>query len=94
MSTRAPNWSREDDATLMREYPETATKELAAKLGRTPNAVYLRARKLELEKSYRHLQGMAGSLASWRKRNEQSDLVRHTGNSHADACHHPHPAGV
>lgn len=53
-------WSEEDNNLLITLYPETVTKNLAQRMGRTTRAVASRAMKLGLEKSYRHLQAMAG----------------------------------
>lgn len=44
-------WTPEEDAVLIERYATTATKDLAEQLGRSPTAVYQRAKDLDLYKS-------------------------------------------
>jgi len=44
-------WTTVDVATLRRDYPNTPTRDLAARLDRTERAVSRMAEKLELKKS-------------------------------------------
>jgi hypothetical protein len=41
-------WTEAEDITMTREYKKRGTKELAKRLGRTPEAIRWRARKLRL----------------------------------------------
>lgn len=50
-------WSKADDATLRRLYPDTSTSTLARQLRRSPAAVYVRANGMGLTKSAAYLAG-------------------------------------
>lgn len=54
-------WEPEDDALLVRRYPDEATAVLATELGRTTRAVYMRAKHLSLAKSEAFYASDAGS---------------------------------
>ena len=65
-------WTKGEVDELVRDYPTTFTKELAARFKRTPNSVYLKAKQLELEKSFTHLQSMSKFLDGKRSRKKET----------------------
>lgn len=52
-------WSPEAIAILIRDYPDTPTRELAERLGRTRSAIYKKVDRLGLRKSAEYLSGGA-----------------------------------
>lgn len=61
-------WTAQEDKILQEKYASLPTRTLAEQLNRTPNAVYLRAKKLDLEKSFQRLREMALTLDGHRSK--------------------------
>jgi hypothetical protein len=68
---RKGRWSEDELGTLVDKYPEMYTRDLAYLLNRTVNSVFVKARKLDLEKSYRHLQRMGSECATGKRKGDE-----------------------
>ena len=54
-------WSKEDVKLLKKEFPNTATSEVAAKLGRATDAVKKKASRMGLRKSKKYMKSLGRS---------------------------------